>query len=168
MPLLSFTRRWSNDQIANLIRESTKGNNVNDDANINDDANGSKTSKKKKKTSITGLAFYEINFDQQILSALKGFFRSLVAVDSDSVSDADYVFANDVVDDAQNEHYHDRNRNRQPRVHNADDDDDDDDADADVVVLSEFCLYSCPGNESLEEALQVAIALLLFTVQHTI
>jgi hypothetical protein len=106
MTLLSFTRRWNNDEIAELIRENTccytKDNDNGNDNGINNGNTditlrchrttttmatnkgknvNNKKRMKKKNSIVTGLAFYEIQFDQQISLALKDFFRSLLTVD---------------------------------------------------------------------------------------
>ena len=167
MTKLSFTRhQHCNETIAQTIRDHTTTNQeLSSSSSSSSSSSFTECSRWTKKTKqeqkqmkqqqtkvVTGLAFYEIEFDAQILLALKEFFYSRVVLNDKFTTDATDAAAAAATAAA------DANNN--------------DNVDSDVVnnqnvhVLSEFFVYSCPGNKFLQNALSVAMELDLVQQYH--
>jgi len=164
MTKLSFTRyQHCNEAIAQTIRDHTTTNQALSSSSLSSSSSSSFTERSRwtKKTKqeqkqmkqqrtkvVTGLAFYEIEFDAQLFLALKEFFYSRVVV-NDKFTTAPTATATAAANDNDN-----------------------DNVDSDVVnnqnvhVLSEFFVYSCPGNKFLQNALSVAMELDLVQQYH--
>ena len=166
MTKLSFTRhQHCNETIAQTIRDHTTTNQAlsssssSSSSSFTERINSRWTKKTKQEQKqmkqqqtkvVTGLAFYEIEFDAQIFLALKEFFYSRVVV-NDKFATAATAAATTTTDaDANDNDNVDSDGVNNQNVH----------------VLSEFFVYSCPGNKFLQNALSVAIELDLVQQYH--